>query len=532
MRLSKDADEVSRLSFALWFSRNCNVLTSLTFLSMDVGLHGFKTTVQCLPCPQLQNLRLRGLPLQLQPSDGHAGVLHHCSGLTALTLDQCEIQDGEAAFAALAALPQLQHLVIEVPFNKEYLHLLPALQQMSSLTNLNLDYWSTYEAAGCEDLWQELSEQMEQQSPFSGLVNLQQLRWISPSQGTPFDGLPGGLPSQLVKLTNLDVNYDYVPTARSQLQQLSSMTALRDLNINIYNSYDTLPDFSVLEKLSQLTSLGIKCSNLSISAASTSAWASCLTALERLTLIQCDVQPAALAALTQLRALRLAFYEGFAEGHDLLVELSKLQLLTELQVQLEYIPDPRPAAPAEAELSVLPPAAAFLTSTNLCSLQLGLQNHWDTPLRNWVLFTPGALYPHLRCIDMAFEDESTYGLSWTGLVPLSEQQLQQLCSCCPAVRSLAFMAQQAPSPTAFLPLQQLSALTQLGIHSIPQLTDPALIPLTALTALKQLQLSTLDTSEPHGYHKPEDTLSLCNEVSSSALKWDSSSILYHCPCLF
>jgi hypothetical protein len=51
-------------------------------------------------------------------------------------------------------------------------------------------------------------------------------------------------------------------------------------------------------------------------------------------------------------------------------------------------------------------------------------------------------------------------------VPLSEQQLQQLCSSCPAVQHLEFVLLDQPSRTSLLPLLQLSALTQLGVSGV------------------------------------------------------------------
>jgi hypothetical protein len=99
-------------------------------------------------------------------------------------------------------------------------------------------------------------------------------------------------------------------------------------------------------------------------------------------------------------------------------------------------------------------------------------------------------------------------------LPVSEQQLQQLCSCCPAVEDLAFCLSRGSPSTAYLPLLQLSALAslkikdvgaaaaaaavgvaaqltglkQLVLQGLPQLTDPALLQLTALTALETLKL--------------------------------------------
>jgi hypothetical protein len=125
-----------------------------------------------------------------------------------------------------------------------------------------------------------------------------------------------------------------------------------------------------------------------------------------------------------------------------------------------------------------------------------------------ILFKPGAGYPHLTDINLQFARE------YRGQpVCITEQQLQQLCSSCPAVKSLdTFLCLEA-SPTALLPLLQLSALTHLGVFNIgpaaeavvgvvgqltslkdlvlydcQQVPNAALMPLTALTTLEELEL--------------------------------------------
>jgi hypothetical protein len=125
-------------------------------------------------------------------------------------------------------------------------------------------------------------------------------------------------------------------------------------------------------------------------------------------------------------------------------------------------------------------------------------------LQDWALFRLGTVYPLLLKVDLQMEEE-------VGSMPLSEQQLQHLCSCCPAVQSLRLNS--GTSPFALLPLRQLSALTQLAVHGVDvaaaavadvaaqltglkqlelrglrQLVEPALLPLTALTGLESLTL--------------------------------------------
>jgi hypothetical protein len=119
------------------------------------------------------------------------------------------------------------------------------------------------------------------------------------------------------------------------------------------------------------------------------------------------------------------------------------------------------------------------------------------------MFKAGTFYRELRQIE-------AYG------VPMSAQQLQQLCSCCPDLESLRFTALYESPSTAWHALSQLTALADLavseaqsapaafvgaaaqltGLRSLQlvsncDLTDPMLLQLTALTALERLELQSL-----------------------------------------
>jgi hypothetical protein len=63
-----------------------------------------------LPCSQLRSLQLNNLRVQLEPTDSCPGVLHDCTGLTALDLEDCHLKLDDAALAVVAALPELQRL--------------------------------------------------------------------------------------------------------------------------------------------------------------------------------------------------------------------------------------------------------------------------------------------------------------------------------------------------------------------------------------------------------------------------------------
>jgi hypothetical protein len=136
-------------------------------------------------------------------------------------------------------------------------------------------------------------------------------------------------------------------------------------------------------------------SNLEFSTAIANSWA-CRTGLQSFSIGHCCVQPAALASLTQLQALNL-YQLRFTSGalpEQLLQAVSKLSLLTALRWNQPVL--------IGCSVTVSPPSAAALmalaASTNLCSLQL----HWPHSVapQRLDLFQPGAVYPHLRKVDL------------------------------------------------------------------------------------------------------------------------------------
>jgi hypothetical protein len=76
-------------------------------------------------------------------------------------------------------------------------------------------------------------------------------------------------------------------------------------------------------------------------------------------------------------------------------------------------------------------------------------------------------------------------------VPLGDQQLQLLCSCCPNLQSLEFTLTSPAGcthPTALQPLLQLSALTKLTVQTVDYAINDAMGVVAQLTGLKQLLL--------------------------------------------
>jgi hypothetical protein len=148
-----------------------------------------------------------------------------------------------------------------------------------------------------------------------------------------------------------------------------------------------------------------------------------MTALQSLSLSYCAVEPEALAACTQLRALSLVVVWplGASRVQDVVLAVSQLSLLTELcwnRFQTH---------PGDTEK--FQDLTALTTSTNLCSLQL---LNWDEYIdpQGCVLFRHDVVYPQLRNVTLR-------GVLPETATALSRQQLQELRSCCPAVDSLS-----------------------------------------------------------------------------------------------
>jgi hypothetical protein len=233
------------------------------------------------------------------------------------------------------------------------------LQRLSQLTRL---YYRCGWQPNAE--WQRLGH-------LSVLVNLQDLTLPC----LPDEGLPGGLPSELTKLTALEVHYDTGRNAVQQLQHLGSLTALQKLVLDFCDFDDAYGapenrqagDLAGIQQLSQLTSLQLSSFSLDLSNDSTlQRWAH-LSALERLDLDVSFVKPEALAALTQLRLLSVHALcrRTFRE----VLPVCQMQLLTELHLNIceSILDDAELALPAGAWGDELVP---LNLSTNICSVHL------------------------------------------------------------------------------------------------------------------------------------------------------------------
>lgn len=153
---------------------------------------------------------------------------------------------------------------------------------------------------------------------------------------------------------------------------------------------------------------------------------------------------------------------------DALAAVSKLSLLTSLL----FVP---------TAANPLPAAAAFTALTagsNLCSLNVCLLKEL-TP-KGCVLFRPAARYLDLRSIRI--------NPAMWATPELEQQQLQQMCGCCPALEGLKLALMLHHSPTVLMPLVRLSVLTHLDVYNIGAEAAEVVRDVARLTGLKQLCL--------------------------------------------
>jgi hypothetical protein len=95
-------------SFRLWLQQHDSSITQCSIYAEVRNLlqptpHLY---LDYLPCPQLRQLCLKALSVQLEPAGDSPCILRDCTGLTALALQACTVKHPQAAFAAIAALPE------------------------------------------------------------------------------------------------------------------------------------------------------------------------------------------------------------------------------------------------------------------------------------------------------------------------------------------------------------------------------------------------------------------------------------------
>jgi len=96
-------------------------------------------TLRHLPCPNLRNLELADMTVQLGASSTQPGMLHSCTRLTKLQLDGCHNTDGQNGLVALSALVWLQHLDLYCRNNRATDQMPSTMfQHLQQLTHLDL----------------------------------------------------------------------------------------------------------------------------------------------------------------------------------------------------------------------------------------------------------------------------------------------------------------------------------------------------------------------------------------------------------
>lgn len=423
------------------------------------------------------------------------GLASCLSAQGSLQLQECWVQDAHATCATFAALSELRCLEVDV-VDSQGQPLLPDLQECVQLTRLRLNCMAepviVYDEAGEDDQQQQLLlHEARQLGQLSALVKLQHLDLCGLTVGVPSRVL-----GQLVELTCLRLHYDedrrggwgVDPFITGQLQHLSCLTALQELSVCVQNGQLTASSMSGVEHLPQLTSLELEpgTDSFKFRNSSTCRWGR-LTALRSLSLAAYRVQPGTIAALTQLQALSLreVYASDGTTVEDLLQAVAGLSMLASIEVVDVHSRD--------TTWGGLSPPAAAITALTASSSLAELKNRAQDP----VLFRPGQVCPQLRRVDLIPDGGQDF-------IHVSEQLLQQLCSCCPALESLAVALRPRPSDTAWLPLLQLSALTYLHTCSAgarllllavtaTSSSAAAVLPVAAqLTGLKRLRLGHAD----------------------------------------
>jgi len=195
-------------------------------------------TLTQLPCPNLRELALGSMRVQLSASSTQPGVLHSCTRLTELFFIFCQFADGHSSLAALSSLVQLQRLTIldaVSEFTDDGGMPSTVLQHLKQLTHLSL-----YDTGGL------LS--MESLQHASGLVNLQELCITDSTVPLSPSTTPGW--SRLTALQSLDLRRTNLDP--SILQDCTQLEGLKLHSLAIISAGDAAALHSLLGRLQQL----------------------------------------------------------------------------------------------------------------------------------------------------------------------------------------------------------------------------------------------------------------------------------------
>jgi len=218
-----------------WMLQHGQHLTSLQLVAPGGALTQ-------LPCPNLRELDLAHITIQMSASSTQPGVLHSCTRLTKLLMSYCQFADGHSlccgSLAALSALVGLQHLSIWGDASESTDDgFLPStvLQHLTQLTALHLD------SAG-----QLLNDDSLQHT--SCLVNLQQLGLYDSTITLSPSTTPG-----LSRLTALrEVSLQHVNLDPSILQDCTQRQGLELQHLAVISAGGAAALHSLLGHLQQL----------------------------------------------------------------------------------------------------------------------------------------------------------------------------------------------------------------------------------------------------------------------------------------
>jgi hypothetical protein len=139
--INHTADPDRLASLMLWFARHGSSIKQCSIVGDPwPGSWGLLPELPSLPCPQLRQLSLKYLDLQLQPTYDSPRLLDACTSLTALEVEGCTVEDAQAAFDIFAALPELRSFRISGtgtyhPNNSQSETAFGDLQPLSKLTH-------------------------------------------------------------------------------------------------------------------------------------------------------------------------------------------------------------------------------------------------------------------------------------------------------------------------------------------------------------------------------------------------------------
>jgi len=224
------------LGVCQWMMNHGQHLTSLQ-LNVPGG------TLTQLPCPNLRELDLGNMQVQLSASSTQPWVLHRCTRLTKLCLMSCQFDNGHSSPAALSSLVRLQNLTIVTVDSKSTSDtFMPSsvLQHLTQLTRLFLMY-----------PYVPVLLSMESLQHTSCLVNLQELHIT----GSSFPLSPSTTPG-LSRLTALrKVHLEHVDLEPSILQDCTQLQGLELHHLAIISAGGAAALHCLLGRLQQLQSL-------------------------------------------------------------------------------------------------------------------------------------------------------------------------------------------------------------------------------------------------------------------------------------